>query len=61
MNRVSAVKNHRIGYFNVIRDVQIADDNVDLTATEVIRLMGNGINLGNTSQKAMWIRGLILD
>ena len=57
MNRVSAVK--IIGSIGLVISMllngcttnSITDDNVsgnDLTATEVIRLMGNGINLGNT-------------
>ena len=54
MKRVSAVKS--IGLvismlLNGCTTNSITDNNVsgnDLTATEVIRLMGNGINLGNT-------------
>lgn len=57
MNRVSAIK--IIGSIGLVISMllngcttnSITDNNVsgnDLTATEVIRLMGNGINLGNT-------------
>ena len=56
MNRVSVVK--IIGIIGLVISMllsgcttNITDNNVsgnDLTATEVIRLMGNGINLGNT-------------
>ena len=57
MNRVSVVK--IIGIIGLVISMllsgcttnSITDNNVsgnDLTATEVIRLMGNGINLGNT-------------
>lgn len=53
MNRVSVVKIIGLVISMLLSGctTNITDNNVsgnDLTATEVIRLMGNGINLGNT-------------
>ena len=53
MNRVSVVKIIGLVISMLLSGctTSITDNNVsgnDLTATEVIRLMGNGINLGNT-------------